>query len=159
MIREANPNDAAAITDIWNRVIRETNITFTTEEKTTLQIGEMIANASVFVAQTHKVRGFCTYGPFRSGPGYRFVAEHSIHIAPDAHRRGLGRALMTTLETDAQKHGIDSLIGAMTGDNQRSITFHESCGFHQVGYLPELGVKFGKRHDLVLMQKQLQVSH
>ena len=159
MIRAAKPSDAAAIVDIWNRVIRDTTITFTTIEKTPEDITDLIAKSPVFVAETDRVIGFCTFGPFRAGPGYRFVAEHSIHVDPSAHRTGVGGALMDQLETQAASQGIDTLIGGMTGDNARSIAFHIARGFKQVGYLPDLGEKFGARHDLVLMQKQLHVSH
>ena len=159
MIRAATPSDAQAIAEIWNRVIQDTNITFTSVEKTQASIAEQIATTPVFVAEGPTIQGFSTYGPFRSGPGYRFVAEHSIHIDPGAHRQGLGRALLVALEAVAIENDIDTLIGAMTGDNHRSIAFHQSCGFTQVGYLPGVGAKFGARHDLVLMQKHLHVSH
>lgn len=159
MIRVATSSDAQVIADIWNRVIRETNITFTSVKKTRQAIAKLIATSPVFVAADASIKGFATYGPFRPGPGYRFVAEHSIHIDPVAHRNGFGRSLMSALEAAAIDRGIDTLIGAMTGDNSRSIAFHHACGFEQVGLLPAVGAKFGSRHDLVLMQKQLQVSH
>ena len=73
MIRAAKPSDAAAIVDIWNRVIRDTTITFTTIEKTPDGITDLMANSPVFVAETDRVIGFCTFGPFRAG-------HHHTHI-------------------------------------------------------------------------------
>ena len=37
------------------------------------------------------VAGYAYAGPYRARPAYRFSVENSIYVAPDAHRRGIGR--------------------------------------------------------------------
>jgi phosphinothricin acetyltransferase len=47
------------------------------------------------------------------------------------------------------------MIGAIDGSNDASVLFHERLGFRVVGRLPEVGFKFGRRLDLVLVQRDL----
>ncbi len=47
------------------------------------------------------------------------------------------------------------MVAAIDHENQASIVLHEKLGFKQTGYMPEVGQKFGKWRDLVLMQLNL----
>jgi len=158
MIRPATPRDAAAVAALQNRAIRDTTITFTTEEIPEAEMAARIADRlpAFLVAETAAgVAGFATYGPFRGGPGYAFVREHTIHVSPAARGTGLGRALMAALEEVALTRGIDILIGGVSATNTDGLAFHERIGFTETGRLPRVGQKFGQRLDLVFMQKFL----
>lgn len=157
-IRAARPADAAAICAIWNPFVRDTLVTFTTEGRTEAGVAGLIAaRAPAFlVAGTGgRVAGFCTFGEFRSGPGYVRTGEHTILLAPEARGQGLGRALMARLESVAAAQGLHSLIGGVSGANPDGIAFHAAVGFAEAARLPEVGFKFGRWLDLVLMQKFL----
>ena len=96
IIRQAKSTDAPAICAIWNGIVRDSQITFTTVDKTEAQISADIeARGAAYLVAEQKgaVLGFATYGPFRGGPGYAHTMEHSIHLDPDARGRGAGRAL------------------------------------------------------------------
>lgn len=156
MIRAAHPRDAEPIAAIWNTIIRDTTVTFTTVEKTRRTVEALIAAQPVWVAEAAGgVAGFALYAPFRAGPGYAQTLEHSIHLAPDARGQGIGRTLMTTLEAHAKAAGHRSLIAGIGGENTNAIAFHEALGFARVGHIPDAGWKFDRWHDLVLMQKFL----
>ncbi|MFY0692138.1 MAG: N-acetyltransferase [Paracoccaceae bacterium] len=161
-IRPAAPEDASAICAIWNPIIRDTTITFTTREKTAGEIAEMIvhckaANRQFLVAQEEagRVTGFATVAPFRGGPGYARTLELSVHLVPEARGKGTGRALIAALEKDAAAQGIHSLISGISAENPDAIAFHERLGFREIGRLPEVGRKFDRWIDLVLLQKFL----
>ncbi|GAB4268991.1 MAG: GNAT family N-acetyltransferase [Pararhodobacter sp.] len=161
MIRKATPEDAPGIARIWNPIIRDTAITFTSDEKTDADLEAMIAArhgaATAFlIAETAgTVLGFATYGPFRAGPGYARSVEHTVLLAPGARGRGLGRALMTALMDQARAQGLHLMIGGISGSNAAGLAFHEALGFTEAGRVREAGWKFGTYHDLVLMQKLL----
>lgn len=156
MIRAAQHTDAAQIAEIWNAVIRDTTITFTNVEKSVADIEAMLTDQPVFVLTIEtSVIGFATYSSFRSGPGYRHTAEHSIYLSPQAQGQGFGRELLSQIEADACANGIKFLIGGLAGDNISALKFHEKLGFQQVGFLPGVGFKFDRPHDLVLVQKAL----
>lgn len=156
IVRQARADDAVAICDIWNDVIRDTLVTFTTEEKSDAAIaGEIAARGAAFlvVEIAGGVSGFATFSPFRGGPGYAFTMEHSIHVRAAARGLGLGRALMARLEAVARDQGVHSLVAGISGANPGGIAFHAAIGFRETGRLPEAGFKAGRWLDLVLMQK------
>lgn len=161
MIRPARASDAAAIAAFWNPQIRDTLITFTTLEKTEADLIAMIAGKAAegyafFVAEeAGAVLGFASYGPFRSGPGYRRACEHTIILAPEAKGRGLGRRLMEAIEDHARAAGRHIMVAAVSGGNPPGRAFHAALGYREVGVLPEAGWKFERYWDLVLMQKIL----
>lgn len=157
-LRPAAHEDAEAVTAIWNRIITETSVTFTTTPKTAAEVAGLItARAPAFIVAEGQgqVLGFASYAPFRSGPGYAHTMEHTILIAPQGQGRGLGRALMQALETTAREAGVHCLIGAVSGENAGGLAFHHALGFAEAGRLPQVGHKFGRWMDLVLMHKLL----
>lgn len=89
--RQARAEDAQAIADIWNVIIRDTLNTFTTVEKTLARVVEDItARGPSFCVgeQAVPVVGFAIHGPFCSGSGYTRTREHSIQLALEARGQG-----------------------------------------------------------------------
>lgn len=156
-IRQARPADAEGIVGLVNPVIRQTAITFTTEEKTIDGVAEVIrAGMPHFVAcRDGEIIGYACYFQFRGGPGYRHTMEHSITLDKGARGVGLGRRLMTHLEDHARRNNVHSLFAGVSSENPAGVAFHRSIGFTEVGYLPQVGHKFGRWMDLVLLQKLL----
>ena len=157
MIRPALKDDFPQIAKIWNQIIRDTAATFTNAEK---EVAELLqANAAgrpFFVAeQDGKVVGFATYFPFRSGPGYARTKEHTIQLAPDARGKGLGRGLMDAVEDHARDAGVHTIWAGISGENPDGRAFHAALGYEEIAVLPEVGRKFGRWMDLVLMRKVL----
>ena len=155
MIRAARPEDIPGIADIWNPIIRNTTVTFTAQIKSSQGLAEMIATRPVFVVGQDRVEGFATYGPFRGGDGYRHTAEHTIHLSPDARGRGQGRALMTHLMEHARAAGIHTLWAGCSAENTGGIAFHERLGFTRTADLPQVGRKFDRWIDLILLHRML----
>jgi L-amino acid N-acyltransferase len=156
VIRRGRPEDADAIAEIWNAVIRDTTHTFGTVEKTPGELAAQIGAQPWFVAETAgAVLGFVTWGQFRGGTGYVHTVEHSVHVAEAGRGRGIGRALMAQAEVAARAGGIQAMIAGVAGENTGGAAFHAALGFREVGRLPQVGWKFGRWHDLVLMQKLL----
>lgn len=157
MIRPATAADAPAIAGFWNPMIRDTLVTFNPVEKTIPEIAALITTREAFlVAEVGgEVLGFASYAQFRGGLGYAFAQEHTIILSPAARGRGLGRALMAALIQAARAHGHHILVAGVSGSNPAGVAFHAALGFAEVGRMPEAGWKFGRWHDLVLMQKML----
>lgn len=161
IVRAARPEDVPQLAAFWNPQIRESAITFTTIEKTEAMLqAELEACASegraFLVAEAEgQVIGLATWFQFRKGPGYAHSAEHTIVLAPEAQGRGAGRALMAALEDHARGRGIHVMVAGVTGENARGVAFHLALGYAETGRLPQVGRKFGRWMDLVLMQKIL----
>lgn len=101
-----------------------------------------------------RVLGFAYCQWFKPRPAYRFSAEDSIYMHPDARGKGLGKLLLAELAAQAESVGIRKLI-AVIGDsgNAGSIGVHKAQGFSQVGIFKSCGWKFGRWLDIVLMEK------
>lgn len=158
IIRSATAADAEAICAIVNWVICDTLATFNTVEKTPHQVQEQImaSNGTYLVAEHDgQILGHACFFPFRSGPGYRFTAEHSIHLLPAAQRQGAGRRLMQALEEQAIQAQIHVLIASVSSANPAAIAFHAALGYVETARMPELGCKQGRWLDTVFMQKIL----
>lgn len=160
MIRAAHPSDAAAIAAFWNPYIRDTAITFTAQEKTADDIAAMIrdrqtAGHGFLVADQGGIKGFASYSQFRGGPGYARSMEHTIILHPAAAGLGIGTALMTALQDHARQAGAHCLIAGVSAENPAGRAFHARIGFAEIATLPQVGYKFGRFMDLVLMQKFL----
>ena len=160
MIRDARPDDAAAIGRIWNPIIRDTAITFWPTERSEAEIRAYIAakqdaGHGCFVWDDGGILGFAAYGQFRNGGGYAHSMEHTIYAAPEARGLGIGAGLLAHVEDHARTRGARLMIGGVTGTNAGSVAFHRRHGYAEWGRIPCAGFKFGQWHDLVLMGKDL----
>ncbi len=163
IVRPATDADLPAILDIYNASITTTS-TWSERVQTLAEREAWFAVRSakgdgVFVADSGgAIVGFAAYGDFRDTahwPGYRFTVENTVHVRRGSVGRGLGRALMEALIDHASAAGKHSMIAAVDGENEGSVTFHEALGFEVVGRLPELGWKFDRWLDLVLLRRRL----
>ena len=102
-----------------------------------------------------RVLGYAYASPFRTRPAYRYLAENSVYVAPDARGMGVGGTLLDALMSATASLGIRQMIAVIGGASPASIAVHEKAGFKHVGRMPASGFKFGKWLDTVLMQIDL----
>src|SRR5205814_10064952 len=102
------------------------------------------------------VAGYAYAGPYRPRPAYRFTVENSVYLEPAIHRRGIGLQLMQRLIAECEARGFRQMI-AVIGDstNAGSIGVHTRCGFQMIGTHRNVGLKFGRWLDTVMMQLAL----
>lgn len=165
IIRDALDTDMPPCRDIYNALVDSTTVAWT-EQKQTLRERQswfrrqQRAGYPVLVAQdTIGVVGFASYGSFRGSgkwTGYRHTVEHTIHVDRGHWGQGVGRSLMDELTGRAHSDGVHVMVGAIDSDNIDSIRFHERLGFVETARMPEVGYKFGRWLDLVLMQRILE---
>ena len=139
-------------------MIRDTVVTFDSREKSISEVGEIIASrpGAFFVAEDcDGVPGFASFAQFRPGTGYTSTMEHTIMLRENARAQGTGRALMETILTTARDHSCRVMVAALSGENTSAIAFHRALGFEHAGLIAQAGRKFGRWHDLILMQRQL----
>ena len=101
------------------------------------------------------VLGYAYAVPFRKRPAYRYTVKHSIYVRSDRLHLGIGRQLMTALIDACAAAGFRQMIGYIDAANEASLAIHERFGFRRVGYLPQIGYKFGHWTDSVMVQRSL----
>ncbi|QFU17591.1 GNAT family N-acetyltransferase [Microvirga thermotolerans] len=99
--------------------------------------------------------GYASYGPFRTGEGYDRTVENSIYVRQDRQGRGIARALMRALIAEAKAQGRHVMVAGIGLPNEASVRLHAGLGFVEAGRLREVGWKFGRPLDLLLMQLML----
>ena len=164
LVRDAEDADLPQIVELVNALLPTTTIEWTDtphtlEDRHAWLARHRHAGEPVLVADVDgEVAGFACYSDFRDSqkwPGYRFVVEHTIHVRERHWHAGIGRALIDALLQRAAAAGKRVMVGAIDGENVGSIRFHERCGFVEVGRMPGIGFKLGRRLTLVLMQRQV----
>lgn len=160
-IRPAGDADYPAVSAIWAPILEATTITFAIDARPPEVLAGMAADrrasgCEFFVAdEDGRVLGFATYCQFRAGNGYLTSMEHTVILAPEAWGRGIGRKLMEAVEDHARARGAHTMVGVVSGENAEGVAFHAACGYRTCGTLPEVGRKFGRYLDAVMMVKVL----
>jgi L-amino acid N-acyltransferase YncA len=109
----------------------------------------------IVAEQAGAVVGYAYAVPFRKRPAYRYAIKHSIYVHNSHLHRGIGRALMSALIDACAAAGFRQMIGYIDAANKASLAIHERFGFRRVGYLPQIGYKFGHWTDSVMVQRSL----
>jgi phosphinothricin acetyltransferase len=162
VIRSATLADIPAITAIYSHAVKCGTASFEIEppgeQEMTDRFRTLIEGGFPYlVAESGgAVRGYAYAGPYRARIAYRYTLENSVYVATDCHRRGIGRALMDELVSQAGALGFRQMI-AVIGDSEQvaSIALHRAAGFEMVGTFAAVGFKFGRWLDTVLMQRPL----
>jgi L-amino acid N-acyltransferase YncA len=161
-IRSAQPSDIPAITRIYAHAVLHGTASFEIEPP---DESEMARRQRVLLDGRHPylvaeadgaVLGYAYAGPYRARPAYRWSVEDSVYIAPEAQRRGVGRALLESLIGESERRGFRQMI-AVIGDSAQtaSIELHRALGFRLIGTIVSVGFKHGRWLDSVLMQRPL----
>lgn len=160
-IRAARDDDLPALTAIYNEVILTSTAVYADQVVTAAERGDWLFGRRrqaypVLVADAAgEVVGFSSFGDFRAWPGYRHTVEHTVHVRADRRGQGVGAMLLSALFPLASALDKHVMIGAVDAANTASIRFHERLGFARVGHLREVGRKFDRWLDLVLLQRFL----
>lgn len=154
LIRKVSPQDAGAITDIYNHYITDTTISFETAPLTIKQMAARIAEISseypYFVAETNsEIVGYCYAHPWKERAAYSATLETTVYLLAHNTEKGIGRELMNRLIDECRAGGFHTLIACITADNTASCAFHEKLGFVKRSEFKEVGCKFGKWLDVV----------
>ena len=162
LIRPAEPADLPAITAIYDEAVRFGTASFELDPPDLAEMkrrmrGLLDGGYPYLVAmRAGALLGYAYAGPYRPRLAYRFAVEDSIYIAPQARRTGVGRRLLDALIVACEQRGYRQML-AVIGDsaNLASIELHRRAGFEPVGTFANVGFKFGRWLDSVMMQRAL----
>ena len=160
--------DAEAVRSIYNLEVLESTVTFDLVARSRAEqvawIEEHSGPYPAVVAELGAERGsdrgsdvvgFASLSPYRPRPAYATTVEDSVYVRRDQRGAGVGSVLLGSLVALAQDHGFHSVIARIVGDHEASIALHAKHGFDVIGREREVGRKFGRWLDVVLMQRML----
>jgi len=160
LLRLARPDDADATREIYNTEVTGSTVTFDlvprSVEEQRLWIDDRSGAMAVLVAEVEgTVVGFGSLSPYRPRPAYSTTVEDSVYVRRTEQRSGVGRALLSELVDVAETRGFHTVMARIVGGHDASIGLHRSLGFEMVGIEREVGRKFGRWLDVVVMQRML----
>jgi len=161
-IRPATGADLPFITEIYEHAVRFGTATFELIPPDLAEMrrrfGSLMDGGFPYLVAIleGRVVGYAYASPYRPRPAYRFTVENSVYLQPAVHRRGIGLQLLQNLIAECETRGYRQMI-AVIGDsaNSASIGVHSRCGFQMIGTHPNVGFKFGRWLDTVMMQRGL----
>ena len=106
-----------------------------------------------------KILGYAYASAPYSRAAFRWCAEPSIYLRPEAKRKGIGRKLYSVLEQILLLQGYQVLYALITAENSESICFHKKNGYILRADFPDCGFKFDRWLGLVWMEKRLKIVH
>jgi phosphinothricin acetyltransferase len=162
IVRPATRADIPAITRIYAHAVEHGTASFELaapdQAEMTRRFDELTTDGFPYLVATldGAVIGYAYAGPYRTRPAYRFTVENSVYVAYDSHRRGVGKALLRALIDVCTEKGFRLMVAVIGDSNQAaSIKLHEAADFEHVGAFKNIGYKFDRWLDTVLMQRAL----
>lgn len=158
MIREATSDDAAAIAAIYAPLVKDTIVSFEEEPPSAEEMAERIAasHAWLVAEEDGEVVGYAYAARFHPRAAYRWSAEVSIYLAPEARGRGIGKRLVADLLDRLGAMGFVNAFGGTALPNPASERLLEAFGFKQVALWEHAGFKFDAWHDVSWRQLTLR---
>jgi len=161
-VRPAGRPDIPAITRIYGHAVEHGTASFELtapdQAEMTRRFDELTTNGFPYLVAVvdGAVVGYAYAGPYRTRPAYRFTVENSVYVAHDSLRRGVGKALLQALIDACTEKGFRLMV-AVIGDSDQaaSIGLHAAAGFKHAGILENIGYKFERWLDSILMQRPL----
>jgi phosphinothricin acetyltransferase len=153
--RAATPDDAPAITAIYNQGIADRIATFETRPRTPEDIRAWFAETRfpIVVAEHEgEVIAFASTSLYRPRDCYAGIAEYSVYVARDARGHGAGRAAMLALIDAARAAGFWKLVSRIFVENASSRALMRALGFREVGIYEKHGQLDGVWRDCVIVE-------
>ena len=160
-LRLATSADAEQIRNIYNHEVMHTAATFDLVPRSLAEQREWLATRSgafatvVGVDDKGDVVGFGALSPYKERAAYRTSVENSVYVRRDLQGKGIGRLLVDELISIAQRSGFHAVFARINATSEASIALHRRCAFELVGIEREVGRKFGRWHDVAVMQRLL----
>lgn len=159
-LRLARPDDADATREIYNTEVTGSTVTFDLVPRSLEDQRRWIEDRSgamvVVVAEADgEIVGFGSLSPYRPRPAYSTTVEDSVYVRRTEQGSGVGKALLAELVEIGAARGFHTVMARIVGGHEASIGLHQSLGFEMVGIEREVGRKFGRWLDVVVMQRML----
>jgi phosphinothricin acetyltransferase len=159
-LRPARLDDAAAIRAIYNYEVANTTSTFDLVPRSLVEQRDWLAERSgafsaVVAARDGAVIGFASLSPYKERAAYRTTVEDSVYVDRAHHGQGAGRLLLDAIVDVARSSGFHAVMARIEASGVASRALHASAGFELVGIEREVGRKFNRWLDVVLMQLML----
>ncbi len=164
MIRPATEKDIPEILSIYGPYVETSTATFEYDVPCLRSFTQRFCDITVQFPwlvweEEGKILGYAYASAPYSRAAYRWCAEPSIYLRPEATGKGIGQKLYAVLEWILDKQGYQVLYALVTTENSGSIRFHEKMGYFSRVDFPDCGYKFGRWLGVTWMEKRIKSVH
>ncbi len=161
IIRVATAVDAPAFAAIYRPAVVGSPISFEIDPPDGAEMQRRVENIGarfpwLALEDDGVTHGYAYASPHRARPAYQWSAEVSAYVHADARRRGVARALYTSLFATLRLLGYCNAYAGITLPNTASVGLHEALGFRSVGVFHDVGYKLGRWHDVGWWERPLE---
>lgn len=161
-IRPGRGSDLPDLTAIYNHYVVNTSATFDIEPFTTAQRRAWMRHYAatgphrlLVACRGGQVVGYATSSAFRAKPAYDPSVETTVYLAEAETGAGLGTALYQRLFEELGDENLHRAYAAIALPNDASVALHRRLGFREVGTMTEVGWKYERWWDVLLMERPL----
>jgi L-amino acid N-acyltransferase YncA/DNA-binding transcriptional ArsR family regulator len=153
--RPVTADDMAAVLAIYDEGLATRNATFETRLPTAEQLRERWLPGLAWVAELDgQVVGWTAITPVSTRECYAGVGESSVYVTEAARGRGVGKALLFTQVTEADKAGLWTLQTSIFPENRASLALHHSAGYRTLAVRTRIAKLEGVWRDTVLLERR-----
>jgi phosphinothricin acetyltransferase len=160
-IRLASAADAARVAAIYAPAVTEGAASFETDAPDAREMARRIAHVTertpwLCCEAEGRTIGYAYASPHRDRAAYQWSVEVSAYVAPEAQRRGVARALYTSLFALLALQEFRTAYAGIVLPNEASVRLHQAMGFSPVGVYRGVGYKLGAWRDVAWYERALR---
>jgi L-amino acid N-acyltransferase YncA/DNA-binding transcriptional ArsR family regulator len=156
-IRPMRASDAGRVLAIYQSGLDSGEASFETEAPSweAFDAARLPGHRHVAAAEdTGNILGWVACSAVSGRCAYAGVVEHSVYVAPEARRMGVGAALLQALIDSTEAAGIWTIQSGIFPENAVSIGLHLRKGFRVVGTRERIGALRGRWRNVVLVERR-----
>lgn len=157
--RPVTEDDMQTVVAIYAEGLATRNATFETKTPTAKQLRSRWLPDLAWVAELDgQVVGWTAVTPTSTRDCYAGVGETSVYVTEAARGRGVGKSLLFTQVTEADKAGLWTLQTSIFPENRASIALHHSAGYRTLAVRTHIAQLDGAWRDTVLLERRSELN-
>jgi L-amino acid N-acyltransferase YncA/DNA-binding transcriptional ArsR family regulator len=153
--RPVTQDDMPTVLAIYAEGIATRNATFETRVPTPDELRSRWMRDLAWVAELDgEVVGWTAVTPVSARECYSGVGETSVYVTGSARGRGVGKALLFTQVTEADRAGVWTLQTSIFPENRASLALHRSAGYRTLAVRTRIARLDGAWRDTVLLERR-----
>ena len=159
-IRLINEVDAGEVLEIYKPYVEDTIISFEYEAPNLNEFLQRIKTVSseypwLVCLFGKMIVGYAYASKHRERTAYQWSVDAAVYLSPSIHGKGISCILYESLFSILRLQGYYNVYAGISLPNEKSVGFHKSMGFEEIGIYNKTGYKHGNWHNTAWFQMHL----
>ncbi len=99
--------------------------------------------------------GYAYASKHRDRTAYQWSVDAAVYLSPAVHGKGIARIMYESLFSILRLQGYYNVYAGISLPNEKSVGFHKTMGFEEIGIYNKTGYKHGSWHNTAWFQLHL----